>query len=111
MEINDEEYVFPVEALEVLQERDEEELSHEQKIALENLSRHTKITDLDTLKELYDELEDAVDDLKDKHIFKLLETVPEHESTVRAIFSKERIKLDDSDVEDILQITRSVEVE
>ncbi|MFP4038463.1 MAG: hypothetical protein ACLFTA_01620 [Candidatus Nanohaloarchaea archaeon] len=111
MEVKDEEYVYPVEALQVLQERDEEELSHEQKIALENLSRHTKIQDLETLQELYSEFEEAVDDLKPKHIYKLLEVVPENESTVRAIFSKERVKLDDSDVEEILTISESIETE
>jgi len=110
MNVTDEEYVFPVEVLETLQDRDEEDLSHEQRIALENLTRHIKIDDLDTLKELYSEFEE-VEVLKDKHIYKLLELVPQHESTVRAIFSKERIKLDNSDVEDILSITQSVEVE
>lgn len=110
MEIKDEEYIYPAEVLEVLQNRDEEELAHEQKIALEKLSRHLKIDDLDTLDELSSELSDAAD-LKDKHIYKLLEVLPEHESTVRAVFSKERIKLDDSEIEDILEITRSVEVE
>lgn len=110
MEIKEEEFVYPAEALELLQERDEEELSHEQKIALEKLSRHTEVKDLDTLSELHSELEE-VDDLKDRHIYKVLDVLPRQESTVRAIFSKERVKLDDSDVEDILEITRSVEVE
>jgi len=110
MNVTDEEYVFPVEVLETLQERDEEELTHEQRIALENLTRHTKVKDLDTLKELYSELE-GLEDLKEKHVYKLLEVVPQHESTVRAIFSKERIKLDDSDIDSILEITQSIEVE
>lgn len=110
MEVKDEEYVYPVEALEILEDMEEEEMTHEQKIALENLSRHTKVRDLDTLKELYEELSE-VDDLKDKHIYKLLELVPQHESTVRSVFSKERIKIEDSDIEDILEICQSVETE
>ncbi len=110
MEIKDEEYVFPVEVLNALDAEDEEDLTHEQAIALENLTRQTKITDTDTLKELYSELEE-VDSLKDKHIFKLLEIVPVHESTVRGIFSKERVKLDDSDIENILEVTQSIETE
>ena len=110
MEIKNEEYVFPAEVLEVLQDRDEEELKHEQKIALEKLSRHLKVDDIETLDELSNELSEAAD-LKDKHIYKLLEVLPKHESTVRAIFSKERIKLEDNEIEDILSITRSVEVE
>ena len=108
MEIKNEELVYPVEVLESLEGRDEEELSHEQKIALENLSRHVKIDDKETLEELYDELSE-IDSLKDEHIYKLLEVVPEFESTVRAIFSKERVNLDDSEVEKILDICQSVE--
>ena len=110
MEIKDEEYAYPVEALNLLSEREEEQLTHEQKIALENLTRHTKIRDLDTLEELNDEFSE-IEALKEKHIFKLLETVPKHESTVRSIFSKERIKLEDSDIEDILEICQTIEVE
>ncbi len=110
MEVKDEELVYPVEALEVLQERDEEGLNHEQKIALENLTRHCKVRDLDTLQELYEELSE-IDSLKDRHVYKLLEVVPEHESTVRAIFSKERVKLDDSDIEQILDVCQSIETE
>lgn len=110
MEVKSEEYVYPLEVLEVLDERDEDDLSHEQAIALENLTRHTKIDDLETLSELHSELEE-VEALKDKQIYKLLEVVPQFESTVRSIFSKERVKLDDSDVEQILEICESIEVE
>lgn len=110
MEVKDEEYVYPVEVLEVLQDRDEDDLSHEQRIAAENLTRHTKVKDLDTLKELYSELEE-IEALKDRHIYKLLEVVPKNESTVRAIFSKERVKLEDSDIESILEITQSIETD
>lgn len=110
MEVKEEEFVYPVEALEVLQEKDEEDLSHEQKIALENLTRHTKIEDLGTLEELHEELSE-IESLKEKHIYKILDVVPQHESTVRSLFSKERVKLDDSEIEDILDICQSVEVE
>lgn len=110
MEIKEEESVYPYEALQVLEEKDEENLTHEQKIALENLTRHCKVKDLDTLEELHKELSE-VDSLKEKHIYKLLEVVPKHESTVRSVFSKERIKLDDSEVEEILRICKSIETE
>lgn len=110
MEIKEEEYVHAVQALEMLEGRDEEDLTHEQKIALENLSRHTKITDLETLEELREELSE-IDSLKEKHIYKLLDVVPQHESTVRSVFSKERVKLDDSEIQDILDICQSIEIE
>lgn len=108
MDVKEEEFAYPVEALQVLEQRDEEEMTHEQKIALENLSRHTAVEDIETLEELNEELS-GIDSLKQKHVYKLLEVVPEHESTVRAVFSKERVKLDDSEVEEILEICRSVE--
>lgn len=110
MEIKEEESIYPVEALEVLEDRDAEEMTHEQKIAFENLSRHCKVRDKETLEELHDELAE-IEDLKEKHIYKLLEVVPQHESTVRSIFSKERVKLDDSTVEEILEICQSIETE
>lgn len=110
MEIIEEELAYPVEALEILQDREDEELNHEQKIALENLSRHCRIRDLDTLSELNEELSE-IESLKEKHIYKLLEVVPERESTVRAIFQKERVKLDDSEIEEILEICQSIETE
>ena len=110
MEVVEEETVYPVEALEMLEEREKEELVHEQKIALENLSRHCKVRDVETLEELHEEFSE-IDSLKDKHIFKILEIVPEHESTVRAIFQKERIKLEDEEIEEILEICQSIETE
>jgi len=74
------------------------------------LTRHCKVKDLGTLEELHKELSE-IDSLKEKHIFKLLEVVPEHESTVRSAFSKERVKLDDSEIEKILEICQSIETE
>ncbi len=110
MEIEEEEIAYPVEALEILEERDPEQLSHEQKIALENLNRHCRVSDLETLEELHEELSE-VDSLKDRQVYKLLEVVPQFESTVRAMMSKERVKLDDSEVEKVLEICQSVDVE
>ena len=110
MEVVEEETVYPVEALQLLEERDEEELEHEQMIALENLTRHCKVRDLDTLEELHEEFSE-IESLKDEHIFKLLEIVPQHESTVRAVFQKERVKLEDEEVEEILEICQSIETE
>lgn len=110
MEVREEELVYPVEVFQLLDDRDEDELDHSQKIALENLTRHCKIRDLETLEELYEELSE-IGSLKDRHIYKLLEVVPEHDSTVRAVFEKERVKLDDSEVEEILEVCRSVETE
>ncbi len=109
MKVKSEEYVFPAEALEALQEKEVEDLSHEQKIALENLERHSRIEDIETLEELKSELSE-MESLKDKHIYKLLEVVPQHESTVRSVFQKERVKLEDSEIQQILEICQSIEL-
>lgn len=108
MKVNNEEYVLETEILETLEEMEDEEMSHEQKITAEKLKRNLEITDKETLSELKDELTE-IDGLKEKHVYKILEIMPEHPSTVNTIFSKERIKLEDSDVEKILEITTSVE--
>ena len=110
MEIKDEEFVHNVEARDAIEDTDEESRTHEQKIALENLTRHVRVDDLETLESLADELSE-VEALKDKHVYKLLELMPQHESTVRSVFSKERVRLEDDDVEQILDICTSVDVE
>ena len=109
MEIKDTEYVYPVEVLRELEDKEEENLTHEQKIALENLKRNIQVDDIETLKELYKELDESVEKLKNKHIYKILEVMPEHESTVKTMFSKERLKIEDTDIEQILEITNSLE--
>lgn len=108
MEIKNQEFVYPAKALELLEETEEEERSHEQAIALENLTRHVAVDDLGTLEELHEELSE-IEALKEKHILKLLEVMPQFESTVRGVFSDERVRLDDSDIEEILDICTSVE--
>lgn len=110
MEIVNEELAYPAEALNLLSGRDEEELTHEQKIALENMTRHCQVKDVETLEEIHEELS-SIDSLKDKHIYKLLEVVPEFESTVRSVFEKERVKLEDEEIEEILRICQSIETE
>lgn len=110
MNIEDQEYVFPVEAREALEATGEEERTHEQKIALENLTRHTLVEDVGTLEELYEELSE-IESLKEKHIYRLLELMPQYESSLRAVFSDERVRLDDSEFEQILEICQSVNTE
>jgi len=65
MKVTEEEYVYPIEVLQTLEEKEEENLNHEQRIALENLTRHVKIRDLETLQELNKELSE-IESLKEK---------------------------------------------
>ena len=110
MEIQTKERLFPIEAREALEDTDEDSRTHEQKIALENLTRHTAVEDSETLETLHDELSE-IESLKEKHIYKLLGVMPQYESTLRGIFSDERIRLDDSEYDEILDICQSVESE
>lgn len=106
MEIVNEEAATPVEALQVLDNRSE--LNTAQQETLEYLRKHVRIQDLDAFTELQEELE-AVDGLKQKHTTKLLEVMPFYSETVEAIFSKERVQLENSDIDQIISIVDSVE--
>ncbi len=94
-------------ALEVLGERGETELNPDQQATLEFLRRHTQIKDMETYNELVKELEE-LGTLKEHHIHKLLLVFPVHPDTVRALFEKERVNLDDADIENMLRILDSV---
>ncbi len=107
MKIVDTQDATPVEVLQALSE-DEDDLKPAQQMNLDYLRRNLRIQDEESFGEMQEEL-GAVDDLKEKHILKLLEILPEHEQEVNTIFSKERLKLDDSDVEQIVEICRSFE--
>lgn len=100
----------PLEALDVLGERDDASLNHAQQIGLEYLRKNLRIKDRESFEELRKELAE-IDSLKDKHVLKLLEILPEHEEEVQAIFSKERVKLDDTEIQDIVDICRSYTTE
>lgn len=105
MEIVKEEHVTPWQALDILQEK--EELTEKQEKCLEHLRKHLLIKDEKTVEELKQELK-QVGDFKDHQLDKLVEILPFSKDTVRSIFSKERIKLEDEQVERILEICDSV---
>lgn len=108
MEIEKKETTNQVEAFKTLAEENEEDLNHVQRKNLEFFRNNLKIKDLESFNELKTELEE-VESLKEKHIIKLLELLPAHEKEVKAILSKERIKLEDSEVERITDICNSYE--
>ncbi len=98
--------ISPVEVLETLEEEEEGSLEPIQKTILEHLRQNTKIESEEAFEELKDELED-VESLKEKHIYKILEILPEHPKEVEALFSKDRIRMDDSEREKIAEICSS----
>lgn len=107
MEIIKKEDTTPLEALNTLESKDEEKLSHEQTICLEFLRKHLKLKDEKTIEELKKELEE-MDKFKEHHLDKIIEILPETEDEVKALFSKERIKLEDSDIEKVIEVCKSV---
>lgn len=100
----------PIEALEALAGREEDSMKHFQKAGLEYLRRNLKIQDQDSFNELQSELSE-IDSIKSKHVLKLLEILPTHEKEVQAIFSKERVKLNDQDIQRITDICSSFSAE
>ncbi|MCJ7479100.1 MAG: hypothetical protein MUP63_02875 [Candidatus Nanohaloarchaeota archaeon QJJ-7] len=84
-----------------------EDRNEVQRDTFEHLKKNLAVHSDDTLEELIDELEE-IDSLKDKHVLKIIETLPRSEQEVQALFSKERIKLDDSEVEKIVEFADSV---
>ena len=106
MDIESKENSNPTEALKILKEEDEDDLTPEQRNNLEFLRKNIIIQDTESFEEMKEELED-IDSLKEKHIIKLLEILPEHEREVSTLFSKERVKLEESEVERITDICKS----
>ncbi|MFB6265748.1 MAG: hypothetical protein ABEI07_01550 [Candidatus Nanohaloarchaea archaeon] len=105
MEIKTREPVSPAEVLQKLEEEDE--LNPSQRRAREFLEKHLAVKDVETSKKLVEELEE-MDALKDRHILKIIETLPQSEAEVNALFSKERIKLEDGQVQEIIDFSESV---
>lgn len=105
MEIVSKETISPTEVLSVLE--GSEDPNEAQRETLEYLKKHLAVSDMDTLEELREELE-ALDTFKDDQILKIIETLPMSEREVRTLFSKERIKLEDSDIERVIEFSESV---
>ncbi len=84
-----------------------EERNDVQELTLEHLTKNLAVQDPDTLDELMEEL-DEIESLRDEHRLKIVETLPRSEMEVQALFSKERIKLDDDEIDRIVDFSESV---
>lgn len=83
-----------------------EELAYEQKLALEHAAVFTRIPP-EKVDGLVEELR-AVTKITEWHRRKIVDIAPTHADDVRAIFVKDRISLDDGEIEKILNAVRSV---
>lgn len=110
MKVTKRQYSDDIMARKILSERDPDDLSHSQQIGLEYLRKNMKIENRESLEELHDELSE-IESIKEKHVYKLLELLPTEPEEVETIFSKERVKLDDNDIERMVDICSSYTAE
>ncbi len=103
MEILGEDDVSVVEAKEIMEERKKEkDLVYEQKICLEYLEKACRLSS-SKLKQLVEEL-GKISILKARYIVLIVNTLPDTEEEVEALFSKERTNLKKEEVKQIVEI-------
>lgn len=102
-EVKEEKTVAFAEALEILEDREEEkELEFEQRLAYDYLQKFSQLP-LDETKELLEELLD-LEKVRRHQAVILANNMPENKQDVRLIFAKERTSLSEETVEKILEI-------
>jgi DNA-directed RNA polymerase subunit F len=82
---------------------DREELTYEQKIALEHAKRFARV-DAKTARAIADEVRTALPDLEEKYAVRVADLLPQHPDDVRAILQKSRHELSDADIERLITI-------
>lgn len=105
MEILSKKTISPTAVLNRLSDR--EDLNSRQRTALEHLQKHVSVDDEETFEELVEELKE-LDMFTEDQIIKIIDVLPGSEQEVRTLFSKERIKLEDSDIDSIIDFSESV---
>lgn len=104
MEVVKEEPVRAKEAKKVLEKRDKEEMTYEQRMALEATKKQVK-TNIKDEEELIEELKDLnIRRLKDRTIHKLIEVLPRTMTEIRTVASNTDLR--DKELEEILEIIK-----
>ncbi|KAA0006946.1 MAG: RNA polymerase [Thermoplasmata archaeon] len=100
-----ERYVSIAEVKDILKriQKEREELTHEQKVALRHAEAFARLS-VSKTKELIKELLEKVDKIEERHAYKIADLLPTHEEDVKLIFAKERVNLDEEDIRKILEI-------
>jgi DNA-directed RNA polymerase subunit F len=80
-----------------------EELTYEQKIALEHARRFARV-DAKVAKKILDAVGKAFPDLEGKYAVRVADLLPQHADDVRAIFQKSRHDFSDADIERVIAI-------
>jgi len=79
-----------------------EELTYEQKIALEHARRFARL-DVKTAEKLIADLRKVLPRAEEKYLFRVADLLPQHPDDVRAIFQKARMELADEDLERVIE--------
>lgn len=82
--------------------KDRDELSYEQRTALEHAQKFAKLT----IKQTNDLIKDLInlDFLEESHAFKIVDLLPNTEEDIKTIFAKERISLGNEEIKKIINI-------
>ncbi len=80
-----------------------EELEYEQRITLD-YSRNFALVSSTDAKKMADELIKNVERLKDTHIASIINILPRNADEIRLLFAKERYKLEDKEINSILDV-------
>lgn len=89
--------------------KERKELLYEQRIALEHAQKFAKLNVKKT-NDLIDDLK-KLEILEERHIYKIADLLPITEDDVKAIFAKERIKLGENEIKNILNLIRKHYIE
>jgi DNA-directed RNA polymerase subunit F len=84
-------------------QEEREELTYEQKIAMEHARRFARL-DLKTAEKLLVALKKGVPGVEEKYLFRVVDLLPHHEEDVRAIFQKSRVDISAEQVESIIEL-------
>ena len=80
-----------------------EDLTYEQKIALEHAKRFARV-EPKVARAISDEVRTALPDLEEKYAVRIADLLPQHPDDVRAILQKSRHELSDADIEGVIGI-------
>ena len=83
-------------------EKDRNEISYEQRIALDHANKFAKLP-TQKIKELIKELM-KLDYIEESHVYKLIDLLPNTNEDIKTIFAKERINLNDEKINNLLNI-------
>lgn len=84
-------------------QQEREELTYEQKLALEHSLRFSRL-DPDSAKKLIKDIQDELPEVSEQYSYKVADLCPVERDDVRAIFAKSRITIGDEEVDKLIEL-------